>query len=243
MQDKIYDMLIKEDEITWQTIIQDLIKSEEMNPWDIDITLLTKRYLNTLKQLKEANFFISGKVLLAAAILLKIKTNKLVNEDFAKFDLILNPPEEIEDLMEDYGYQKLNDEIIKEKPKLTIKTPLPRKRKVSLDDLMDALKKALEVNQRRVRRKLDAQKVDVTIPEKKVDITALIKDVYDKIINFFKTKKEVLTFTKLVPSERKEDKILTFIPLLHLDNQNKIDLKQEEHFGDISIEINNKVKV
>lgn len=243
MQDKIYDMLIKEDEITWQTIIQDLIKSEEMNPWDIDITLLTKRYLNTLKRLKEANFFISGKVLLAAAILLKIKTNKLVNEDFAKFDLILNPPEEIEDLMEDYGYQKLNDEIIKEKPKLTIKTPLPRKRKVSLDDLMDALKKALEVNQRRVRRKLDAQKVDVTIPEKKVDITALIKDVYDKIINFFKTKKEVLTFTKLVPSERKEDKILTFIPLLHLDNQNKIDLKQEEHFGDISIEINNKVKV
>lgn len=241
MQDKIYQMLIKEDEITWQTIIYDLIKSEEIDPWNIDITLLTKRYLKTLKELKEANFFISGKVLLAAAILLKIKTNKLINEDLAKFDLILNPPEEIDDLMEDYGYEE--DNIFKEAPKLTIKTPLPRKRKVNLEDLMDALKKALEVNQRKIRRKLEMQKIDVKIPEKKIDITALIKDVYDKIVSYFQEKKEVLTFTKLIPSERKEDKILTFIPLLHLDNKDKINLYQEEHFGEINIEMNKDVKL
>ena len=49
--------------------------------------------------------------------------------------------------------------------------------------------------------------------------------------------KETLTFTKLVPSEKKEDKIYTFIPLLHLDNQEKVNLMQKEHFGEIEIEI------
>jgi len=49
--------------------------------------------------------------------------------------------------------------------------------------------------------------------------------------------KETLTFTKLVPSEKKEDKIYTFIPLLHLDNQEKVNLMQKEHFGEIEIEM------
>ena len=33
----------------------------------------------------------------------------------------------------------------------------------------------------------------------------------------------------------KEDKVFTFIPLLHLTNQRKIDLNQENHFGEIEI--------
>ena len=37
MQDKLYEMLINEDEITWQSIIYDLIKTEQMDPWDINI--------------------------------------------------------------------------------------------------------------------------------------------------------------------------------------------------------------
>src|SRR3989344_40742 len=116
-------------------------------------------------------------------------------------------------------------------PKLTIKTPLPRKRKVTLADLMNALQKALDVSNRKaLRRQLEAQ-INVKIPERKIDITALIMEVYNKITEFFKfDKKSKLTFTKLVNSQRKEDKVLTFIPLLHLDNQEKINLSQEQHF-------------
>ena len=77
MQDRLFEMLMQRDEITWQTIIYDLIRTEQMDPWDIDISLLTQKYIETVNKLQEMNFFISGKVLLASAILLRIKSYKL----------------------------------------------------------------------------------------------------------------------------------------------------------------------
>jgi len=234
MHDQIYELLINKDEITWQTLIYDLIRSEQLNPWDIDISILTKRYIETLKKLKEANFFISGKILLAAALLLKIKSEKFINEDFVNFDNLLYPQSLDElGLYDDAPNPYLNYE----KPELTIRTPLARKRKVTINDLMSALQKALEVNKRKVMRRLREEEITVPIPEKKIDISALIKNIYNKIVEFFKYKKETLTFTKLVQSEKKEDKILTFIPLLHLDNEEKINITQNEPFGEIFIEI------
>ena len=125
-----------------------------------------------------------------------------------------------------------------ERPKLTIKTPMPRKRKVTLQDLMIALQKALEVEKRRnVKREL-FDSVKVEIPQKKTDISELITNVYNKITEFFRINKiERLTFKKLVNSTKKDDIVYTFIPLLHLDNQEKVSISQEEPFGEINIEI------
>jgi segregation and condensation protein A len=234
-------MLIQKDEITWQSLLLDLIKSEQMDPWNIDITMLTKKYLETIKEMKEANFFISGKILLACALLLKIKSNKLVNEEISHFDSQLFRQEETYEELEELFDQAPSPES--EKPRLTIKTPMPRKRKVTLNDLMKALNKALEVEKRRnIRREL-LNTVNVKMPEKKIDITELINNVYAKIVDFFKTSKtERLTFTKLVSSDKKEDKVYTFIPLLHLDNQEKVNISQDETFGEINIEVFQKSK-
>ena len=239
MQEQIYNMLIQKDEITWQSLLLDLIKSEQMDPWNIDITQLSKKYINTIKDMKEANFFISGKVLLACSLLLKIKSNKLINEEIYNFDSQLFKQEETYEELEELFDQAPIPES--EKPKLTIKTPMPRKRKVSLQDLMKALNKALEVEKRRnVKREL-LNKIDVKIPEKKVDISELITSVYEKVLDFFKTnKKKTLTFSKLTNSDKKEDKMYTFIPLLHLDTKEKLNISQEEHFGEIHIEISQK---
>lgn len=73
------------------------------------------------------------------------------------------------------------------------------------------------------------------IQEKKIDITQLIKDLYGRIKDFVAKTKDRLTFSLLIPSNKKEDKILTFIPLLYLANQEKVELNQEEHFGEIEI--------
>ena len=75
------------------------------------------------------------------------------------------------------------------------------------------------------------------IDEKKsIDISQVIKQVYFKIKNFLsKSPNKKVRFSQLVPSENKEDKIHTFIPLLHLATQRKIDLEQHEHFGEIDV--------
>jgi segregation and condensation protein A len=231
-QDQLYEMLVQKDEITWKSIIYDLIKSEQMNPWDINISLLAKKYMDAIKNLEEHNFFISGKVILASAMLLKMKSVKLVTENIADFDNQLFQQDE--DLL-DEEEGEFREEINKEYPNLLVKTPQARKRKVTLNDLMFALEKALEVDDRRkVRREGEKLIRPVELPKKKIDITVLIKDLYGKIMNFFK-KREEITFDELLPSEDKMDKILTFLPLLHLSNEGKVDVNQEKSFGEIKI--------
>ena len=83
-QDQIHDLLFNR-EIGWQEVIYDLINTEQLNPWDINITILTDKYLEQVQKFEEANFFISGKVLLAAALLLRIKSEILLN-NFLEFN-------------------------------------------------------------------------------------------------------------------------------------------------------------
>lgn len=230
--EQVFDILFNQDEITWQTIIYDLVRTEQMDPWDVDISLLTRKYLDMIKKLKEMDFRVSGKVLLAAAILLKMKSNRLVG-DANQLEQMFNEPEAAE------LYDELEEEFHKltqpETPVLIPRTPQPRKRKVSIYDLVGALNKALEVKQRRVLNSIPP--MDVKVPEKKRDMTEIIKEVYTSIRSFFSKSTEKLTFSKLVASSKKEDWVYTFIPLLHLANQDqrKIDLFQQQHFGDIEI--------
>ncbi len=232
MEDQVYNLLMKDDEVTWQSIIHNLIKTEQMDPWNVDVTKLTQRYIQTVRGMQDMNFFISGKVVLASAILLKIKSNKFIDEDINNFDnFLFHQEEEIEDLDDYVDYHEHKVDI----PKLGIKTPQARKRKVSVNDLIGALEKALKVDSRRrlrLQRFLTFNKPK--IPEKSVDITKLIGELYNKIISIFK-KKEVVEFNELLNEPSKEEKILTLLPLLHLDHHKKVDLQQDEAFGEIFI--------
>ena len=100
-------------------------------------------------------------------------------------------------------------------------------------DLMEALNAALEVRKRRVLRTIPAKKM--TIPHKDRDISLIIKQVYERVCAMFSQGKKQLFFTEIIPSESKQDKIYTFIPLLHLAKDRKIDLEQREHFGPIEV--------
>ncbi|MEM2121656.1 MAG: segregation/condensation protein A [Candidatus Woesearchaeota archaeon] len=240
MESKLLTLLMEKEEITWQSLLYNIIKTENMDPWDIDVSKLTKLYIQTIKELKEFDLRISGKVILAAAILLKIKSTKLVGDNISELDRLFSSLEEtsVEEIDDFYEGLSLNfNEHNKNAlniPALVPKTPQPRKRKVSLKELMKALEKALEVRDRRIQRRII--NVEIKIPEKKIDMTKIINNVYKKIINLFKINNRV-TFDSLLESNDKSEKIFTFIPLLHLSHvdERKIDLIQEQPFGEIEI--------
>lgn len=243
-QDRVFELLFEEDEITWQSILFNLVTKEHMNPWDINLTTLSKKFIDMLKKLKEMDFSVSGKIILAAALLLRLKSSKLVDEDILELDRLIASTDESEDIYEDLiDFEEAPPRTFEgEKPGLIPRTPQPRKRKVSIYDLVDALEKALEVRKRRITRNIPPQ--NVQIPEKSVDISLIIGEVFRRIKGFFSKGNKRLTFSNLVPSNSKEDKVYTFIPLLHLTNQRKIDLHQQKHFEDIEVELLNKqVKV
>lgn len=248
MEDKIFNLLVEQDEITWKDIIYDLIRSEQMDPWDIDMGKLSARYISVVRELKKFDFKVSGKVLLAAALLLNIKSNKLLEEDINYFDSLIAQRNAVDD---EQFYEELehaefrNPEEISEQERMQLipRTPQPRTRKVSVYDLVGALEKALEVKKRRIMKSLPD--MEITLPEKKRDITVMIKQTYKGILSrLTQNKANHMAFSELLPAgATREDKIMTFIPLLHLTNDRKIDLHQGEHFGEIAIQLIDKEKI
>src|SRR3989344_435479 len=94
MNDEIFDIVFSKDDLSWQSMLYTLVRGEGMDPWDVDVSMLTKKYIEMLKKFKEMNFHVSGKVVLAAAILLKIKSIKLVSDDLSELDKLIQGPQE-----------------------------------------------------------------------------------------------------------------------------------------------------
>jgi len=239
VHDKLFELLFAKDEVTWQTMLYELVKSEEMDPWNINISTLSERFLHAIHMRKEMDLRVSGKAILAAAILLKIKSNRLVGEDISNLDRLFAQSDEedteeglLDELVDDFKHER---EVLTT-AELIPRTPQPRKRKVSIYDLVGALQKAMDVKKRRDMREIPS--IEMEVPEKKRDISEVIGGVFKKIsVYFSKNQKKRLTFTELLPSESKQSRVHTFIPLLHLTNQRKIDLFQYRHFGEIEIEL------
>jgi len=238
MHDKIFNVVFGDDDLNWQTILMDLVREQGMDPWDIDVSEIATKYIEVVRRMSELNLRVSGKVILASALLLGIKSKRLVGEDVLELDRLFSESKMPEgedypevDLLRGYG-----DEMLNERKGIFPRTPQPRKRKVSVYDLMEALDKAMEVRQRRVMRKLPDAKRMLEIPES-LDVTELIVGMYRKVKDWFGQGNTTLTFNQLLPAEDRESKVFTFIPLLHLENERRIDMHQTQHFGQIEIEM------
>jgi chromatin segregation and condensation protein Rec8/ScpA/Scc1 (kleisin family) len=171
--------------------------------------------------------------------LLGIKSKRLVGEDVLELDRLFSEskmPEGMEDYPEVDLLRGYGDEMLEQRKGIFPRTPQPRKRKVSVYDLMDALDKAMEVRQRRIMRKLPDAKRMLQVPES-LDVTELIVGMYKKVKDWFSGGNTRLTFNQLLPADDKESKVFTFIPLLHLENERRINMQQQHPFGEIEIEL------
>ena len=241
MTERIFSLIFDQDDVTWQSLLVQLVREEGMDPWDIDLTKLSDRYYEVVGRIKHFDVRISAKVVLAAAILLRLKSSHLIDKDFNGIDQLIastEPQQESDDFYANLEEEYLSGGVlasIPDGPDLVPRTPQPRERKVSLDDLMGALRKALEVSEKRVLRQIEVP--EMKVPEKRRDITEIIKDIYEKILSFITREKRAITFEELIPSQGRKDKIATFIPLLHLScpPHGKIDLLQDRPFGTIQI--------
>ncbi len=230
-QEEVYD-LVTGGEVSWKSVLYDLVNSEQLDPWDVDLNILSNKYLEKIKELEEADFFVSSKVLYAASLLLKMKSEKLLNIYLKGIDEILFGKKEEEKSKETIEIDE------SQLPTLLPKTPLPRKKKVSMEELVSSLNKAMNTEQRRVRKKVKQkqaeQQTDLVIPKERVSIKDRIKDVYSRILPELKKKKRKMSYRELT-GNNKEEKLACFLPCLHLHNQKKFTLEQKRPFDEIWI--------
>lgn len=231
---QVYDVITSK-KPGWQAIIYDLINSNQLDPWDIDIMVLTNRYFEKIEELEEMDFYVSSKVLLAAALLLRIKSEFLLNKYIRSIDEIL------------FGKKEEENKIIEkieidpgDLPILIPRTPLSRLRKVTLPELMAALNKAINTETKRIKREVaikTARKLaEVDIPQvKRIDLKDRIKQLYARILNVLKKPQITkISYSQLIGKE-KEQRISCFLPLLHLNDSNKLWLEQENHLDEIYV--------
>jgi len=219
-----------------------LIKKNEINIYDIPITLITQQYLEYLEMMKNLNLDIAGEFLLMAATLLHIKSKMLLPpaesaEEEGEEEAAEDPRAElVRRLLEYQKYKEAAAELAKrdllEREVFTRKVlsdeliNLPAEEVVigelTLFDLIEALKKVL-------------QRVS---PEEFQEISLDSFSLKEKIQQIMELiwKENSISFTQLFPPEAsKREIILSFLALLELLRLRLVKAYQTEAFGPIRI--------
>ena len=122
------------------------------------------------------------------------------------------------------------------------RTVRPRQRKVTVIELMSALKKAIEVDKRRERKRVAVEKN--IIPEEIFEaknnlLPEQIETLNKKILELFEKTKTKILFDHLLEKGDEFDRVQTFLPILHLANNGKLSIHQERPFEKIYLEVLN----
>lgn len=232
-QEQLHDILFSR-QIDWQEIIYDLINTEQLDPWNIDLITLTDKYMERIRGMEEEDFFVSSKVLLAAALLLRIKSEILLNKYITSIDDILFGKKE------EKKYELERIELDESIPDLVPRSPLPRFKRVTIQELMESLNKAIVTENRRIRKEIvnknALRESSISLPKKKFSLKDKIMEIYDGLVKYFdeNSGNKRISFTDFVGKD-KEQRIISFSSLLHLDNQKKVWLEQQNHFEEFYI--------
>ncbi len=216
--DNIIDCLISG---RWEDVLLGL--TSDMDPWDIDLVVLAERFMDYVRKTKEDDLRIPAKVILTAAILYRMKVDSIT------------AAEEIEDAESLVAAENVSEEEhadasgIKIPP---ISVPLLRKTqgKVSLDELINALDRAMTIKNRREAREV------FQIELKGEDITESIEGLFEKICDRICVDK-ILKFSSFLDKSDRKDILRNFNSLLHLSNQERVFIDQPEMFGEIYLTV------
>lgn len=237
VQEQVYELILKDDDISWQSMLYDLVRQEGMDPWDINVGLLVDKFVENVLRMKEASLRLSGKVVFACALLVKIKSKYLLENGLNNLNSLFDHAQGNADTYDDSDDDFIvNDQINRKdiQTKLVPRTPQPRQRKVSIYDLVEGLAKALEVKSKALKRMAPKTR-RMHVPLKKMDVSLLMKNVYKKIRN---NDEPSMKFRQLLPTNEdlsKKDKVFTFMPLLHLHNLRKVNISQDQDHSDFDI--------
>ena len=232
-QDQVHDLLFNR-EIGWQEIIYDLINTEQLDPWDINISVLSESFFVKIREYEETDFFVSSKVLLAAALLLRIKSEILLNKYVKSIDDILFGGED----KKKYELERI--ELEGDIPELVPRSPMPRYKKVTLKELIESLNKAISTENRRIKKEIvnknALREIGISIPKSKSSIKDKLKEIQERLFGHFKKNEhqKKVSYSDFIGKDR-DERIASFFPLLQLENNGKLWLHQEEHFDEIHI--------
>lgn len=230
MQEKeILDLIVSQ--FSWEQVIYHIIELKQLDPWNLDIKVLSTTFLSYLLKLKQLDFTVPAKYIIISAVLLRMKTTDLKILD------ILNHNEEAIEFSEldDIGFES-NAGITENLLPTDFQIPAKRivKRQVMVSELIAALKNVLKMETKKNSKRSAALRHDFKINQE--DIMLKIDELYKKINKLLKSvKTKEIKFSNLIKNQGRDEIIKTFTLLIYLDHNKKITCKQNNIFNEIFI--------
>ena len=239
---------VQEAEVDGIEILVNMAKQGKIDPWNVDIVEVTDKYLMHLFQSKAQNLRLTGRTLLFAAILLKLKSNVLEWIDVLDFE----PQHHDEFNYDDEMPLDYEEEYIPTNNVISIDEVLQRRtsvrlnhnRVVTLRDLIrqlefyEMLDKKQSLKNAHERAKRRVQNYARLSPD---DIINLAHDEYieNGVQRLKANLSEILSRQDKIELNELTllgmDKISAYISLLFLTVESDYDLEQDEFYGDLYV--------
>ena len=222
-----------------------LIKQSNIDIYDVEISEITKQYLDYINKMEELNINVASSYIVMAAELMEIKSKTLLptkeEEEVTDDEEIVSKENLINKLIEYKKYKEMTSsfkELELNRQNIYIKSPekltnyldqtIVKSEDTSIDDLVEAFKKFI-----------DRKNLEKPITTKITNKEYSVKERKHRIKDILKEKKKVF-FTELFEENNTPFIIVTFLSILEMTKEKEIIVKQDTNFSDIIVEL--KVK-
>ncbi len=212
-----------------------LIKQENIDIFDINISDITDQYLKYIEQMEELNLNVDSEYLVMASELIELKSRELLPHDEVEDEYEEDPKEQlINRLIE---YQKYKEISIKlksfesERKELFTKIPslldefhddtIRINEEISLDDLLKAFLKFQE-------KKVYEKPLNTVVTRKEYSVHKRSREIISRL-----KKVKKMNFEELFDFYTKEYVVVTFLAILNLAKNGELFIKQDRNLDSI----------
>ena len=224
-----------------------LIEKNDVDIYDIPISTITAQYMQYIESMQEFDMELASDFLVMGATLVSIKSRMMLpgmTSSLVPGEDVVDPREELVISLMRYKRCRIFASDLKERREKfdgarfryasTAKslgiTIAPAEQAFSIEEFNDAV---AVINERNESRFTDiTAKIKHILRKDKMSVKERIKSIWRSI-----TGKGKILFSSLFGKKaEKMDKVVSFLAVLELVRDNKINVEQERNFGEISIE-------
>ncbi len=224
-------------------LLCDMISKQKIDIKDISIIEITKQYLAYINMLESMDLEVTSDFITMATKLLEIKSKYLL---FSQRDLDEeeDPRLELMEQLKEYKKYKKASEVLKDNVDYLNQPYYRTREEIIIDDKIDLSEISIESIKSILPYIFKVKNVEEEETKKDEKLNKIVRgkivSVEEKIeyIENILTKKDKISFNKIIENNTKDEVIATFLSLLELIKAKRIVVVQENFFEDIIIKKN-----
>lgn len=220
-----------------------LVKNSKMDIYEVPIEHITREYVDFIETMENMNIDVASEYLVLASELIHLKSKMLLNindkeeDDGEQLEFKIGTEEELrkrlleykryKDLSEDFKMlENRRSEVLTKLPESLIeyKEDVELNTDTTIEDLVRAFSQLLE-------RQKYIKPLSTKITKKEMSVEHRTKEIREILV----LRKKV-DFFELFEQPNREYVVVTFLSILEMTKNKEVDIKQDQNFGNITIE-------